>query len=48
MSDEKQDYYAEGNDAAHSGQHAADCPYEFSSPEGEEWLKGFWENGGEE
>lgn len=46
MSDQPIDYYEEGNDAAHTGKTAADCPYKFDSPEGEEWLKGYYENGG--
>lgn len=42
------DPYAEGMEAAHSGKHAADCPYGFSTPDGEEWLKGFEDGGGDD
>jgi hypothetical protein len=32
---EKPDPYAEGQDAAHTNRSQADCPYNFSTPEGE-------------
>ena len=43
---ERIDYYAQGQDAAHTNQSAADCPYNFSSPEGEQWLLGYQDGGG--
>ena len=43
---EEPDYYALGIDAAHSGLYAAHCPYDFSTPEGEKWLQGYYDGGG--
>jgi ribosome modulation factor len=43
---DKRDAYEEGNEAAHSNKSAADCPYNFSTKDGQDWLKGYEENGG--
>lgn len=42
------DCYAEGIEAAHTGKYAAHCPYEFSSEQGEQWLKGYYDGGGQD
>ncbi len=44
----KRDPYTEGVEAAHTNKMAADCPYSFSSPSGEQWLKGYEDGGGTE
>ena len=38
--------YEMGVDAAHSGKSAADCPFEYETPEGEKWMLGYQEGGG--
>jgi hypothetical protein len=43
---EKVDPYEEGVEAAHSNRSQADCPYSFSSPEGEQWVQGYQDGGG--
>ena len=40
------DYYAQGVEAAHTGKSAAQCPYAYDSPAGEQWMQGFEEAGG--
>jgi len=40
------DPYAEGMEAAHSGQSAAHCSYQYGTHEGDEWLRGFQDGGG--
>lgn len=40
--------YNEGMMAAYNGKIAADCPYEYSSVEGELWLSGYEDAGGVE
>lgn len=42
------DPYAEGMDAAHKGQSAATCPYEYNTREGQDWLIGFEDGGGDD
>ena len=40
--------YAEGMEAAHAGQAAAACPYEYDTHDGEAWLRGFEDGGGDD
>jgi ribosome modulation factor len=40
--------YMQGFDAAHYGKMVADCPYEYNTPEGAEWLAGYQDGGGDE
>ena len=40
------DAYTEGLEAAHTGRSAADCPYEYNSPDGASWMKGFQDGDG--
>lgn len=41
------DAYNGGLEAAQCGQSAATCPYEYSSKEGEQWLAGHQDGGGD-
>lgn len=43
MAEEEQDYYAEGCEAYDSGKEEAACPYDIDSPEGQEWIGGYWD-----
>lgn len=42
------DPYAEGLEAAESGLSSATCPYEYDTPDGDEWLKGYQDGGGDD
>jgi ribosome modulation factor len=44
----KMSAYTQGLEAAHSGKMVADCPYEYNTPEGQKWLNGYQDGGGEE
>lgn len=48
MTDTTKDPYAEGMDAAHKGGMAAECPYDYSSADGQEWMRGFEDGGGDD
>ena len=39
--------YEQGIEAANMGQHAANCPYQYDTEEGEQWMKGFQQAGGQ-
>jgi hypothetical protein len=43
---DKPDPYAQAQDAAHTNQSQASCPYEYYTPEGEQWVMGFQDGGG--
>lgn len=42
------DAYEEGWEAAQAGKMAADCPYSYDSPQGEQWMLGYQNGGGDE
>jgi len=46
--DDFADAYNSGIEAAHDGKSAAICPDEYDSPLGQEWLRGYYDGGGED
>lgn len=42
------DPYTEGVEAAHSNKTAAHCPYSYDSLEGEQWMLGYQNSGGQD
>lgn len=40
------DCYCDGLEAAHIGKSAADCPYDYTTREGKEWIMGYEDGGG--
>jgi len=46
--DSMPDPYAQGQDAAHTNKSQCDCPYDYSTPEGEQWVQGYQDGGGED